>query len=176
MSRELIRRYPLVRSAGLKALRTWHLIRRPGKLFATLWYRLRLGHCGRNVDFETRMVIRNPRLISIGNGCSFSAYVVLDAHDRITIGDNCMFALRVTVATATHDHKHTPMNATFTTRPVTIGSDVWFGVGATILPGVVIGDGAVIGAHALVNRDVPPRAIVGGVPARVLKMRDVEGA
>jgi acetyltransferase-like isoleucine patch superfamily enzyme len=173
--KELVRRHPRVRAAGRAALRTWHLVRRPAKLLATVWYRLRLGHCGRNVDFETRMVVRNPHLISIGDGCSFSAYVVLDAHDRITIGDNCMFALRVTVATATHDHRQTPMNATFTTRPVVIGSDVWFGVGSTVLPGVVIGDGAVIGAHALVNRDVPPGAIVGGVPARVLRMRGVEG-
>ena len=174
MSMAMVRRYPRVRAAGLTALRMWHLVRRPAKLFATIWYRIRLGHCGRNVDFETDMIIRNPHLVSIGNGCSFSSYVVLDAHDRITVGDNCMFALRVTVSTATHDHTKTPMNSTMLTRPVVIGSDVWLGVGATILPGVTIGDGAVVGAHALVNRDVPPRAIVGGVPARVIRMREVD--
>lgn len=54
---------------------------------------------------------------------------------------------------------------------VVIGNDVWIGFGATILSGVTVGDGAVIGARALVSKDVPPYAIVGGVPAKVLKHR-----
>jgi chloramphenicol O-acetyltransferase type B len=54
---------------------------------------------------------------------------------------------------------------------VVIGNDVWVGFGATILSGVTIGDGAVIGARALVAKDVPPYAIVGGVPAKVIKYR-----
>lgn len=54
---------------------------------------------------------------------------------------------------------------------VRIGNDVWIGNGATILSGVTIGDGAVIGARALVTKDVPPYAIVGGNPARLLRMR-----
>ena len=118
------------------------------------------------------MIIRNPRKVSIGDRCSFGALVVLDAHDRITIGNDCMFAVRVTVSTATHDYGNTPMNSVTLTRPVIIGNDVWLGVGATVLPGVTIGDGAVIGAQALVTKDVPPRAIVVGVPARVVKYRD----
>jgi virginiamycin A acetyltransferase len=54
---------------------------------------------------------------------------------------------------------------------IVIGSDVWIGYEAVILQGVTIGDGAIIGARAVVTRDVPPYAIVGGVPAKVLKMR-----
>jgi acetyltransferase-like isoleucine patch superfamily enzyme len=49
---------------------------------------------------------------------------------------------------------------------------VWIGYGASILRGVTIGDGAVIGTHAVVTKDVPPNAIVGGVPAKVIRMRD----
>lgn len=52
-----------------------------------------------------------------------------------------------------------------------VGSDVWFGDGATIMAGVTIGDGAVIAAGAVVTKDVPPYAIVGGVPAKVIKYR-----
>lgn len=54
---------------------------------------------------------------------------------------------------------------------VHIGHDVWIGCNATILRGVTVGCGAVIGANALVNKDVPPYAIVGGVPARIIKYR-----
>ena len=63
------------------------------------------------------------------------------------------------------------MRATTVTKPVVIGNDVWFGVGATVLPGITIGDGAVIGSHALVTKNVPPYAIVVGVPARIHKYR-----
>jgi acetyltransferase-like isoleucine patch superfamily enzyme len=54
---------------------------------------------------------------------------------------------------------------------VSIGNDVWIGYGATIIGDVSIGDGAIIGAHALVVDDVPPYAVVGGVPAKVIKYR-----
>lgn len=56
-------------------------------------------------------------------------------------------------------------------RDVIIGNDVWIGNGAMVLSGVSVGDGAIVAAGAVVNRDVPPYAIVGGVPARVLKYR-----
>ncbi len=54
---------------------------------------------------------------------------------------------------------------------VTIGHDVWIGHGATVLPGVTVGNGAVIGAGAVVSKDVPPYAIVGGVPAHLIRER-----
>lgn len=166
--------YPRLQRLARALLRAARFVSHPRSLFTHLWYRLVLGHCGRNCDFARHMIIRNPRKVSIGDRCTFSAFVVLDAHDRITIGNDCMFALRVSVSTATHDYANTPMNSRTLTRPVVIGNDVWFGVGATVLPGVTIGDGAVVGAQALVTKDVPPRAIVVGVPARVVKYREQE--
>ena len=57
------------------------------------------------------------------------------------------------------------------TRPVRIGNDVWIGLGAFVKGGVTIGDGAIVAAHAVVTKDVPPYAIVGGVPAKVIRYR-----
>ena len=56
-------------------------------------------------------------------------------------------------------------------KPIKIGNDVWIGANAVILDGVAIGDGAIIGAGAVVNKDVPPYAIVGGVPAKIIRYR-----
>jgi maltose O-acetyltransferase len=145
---------------------------RPMLGFYTLLYLFRLKKCGVPVEFTTTMIINNPRNIEIGTGCTFSNLVILDGHDRITIGDNCMFANRVTIATATHDYTVDPMNSRIITKSVTIKNNVWMGVGATILPGVTIGEGAVIGSMSLVTKDVPARAIVMGVPARVIKFRE----
>lgn len=55
------------------------------------------------------------------------------------------------------------------TQPVTIGDHIWIGARTNVLNGVTVGDGAVVAAGSLVTRDVPPRALVGGVPARVLR-------
>ena len=53
--------------------------------------------------------------------------------------------------------------------PIHIGSDVWFGARVTVVPGITIGDGAIIGAGSVVTKDVPARTVVAGVPARVIR-------
>jgi maltose O-acetyltransferase len=57
-------------------------------------------------------------------------------------------------------------------KKITIEKDVWIGAQAVILPGVTVGEGAVVGAGAVVTKDVPPFAIIGGAPARIIRMRD----
>jgi acetyltransferase-like isoleucine patch superfamily enzyme len=147
------------------------LCRRPRLLLFTVYYMLRLKRCGELVSFSSTMIIRNPSNISIGSRCSFSNFVILDGHDRIEIGDDCMFANGVCIATATHDYDVDPMNSTQITAPTIIRDNVWIGIGATILHGVTIGEGSVVGAMSLVTRDVTPRTIVAGVPAGVIRQR-----
>lgn len=171
MLRTFLRQHPKLK---LMVWNAWCAVRplfRPCHSLFTIYYRLRLKKCGKKVDFSTTMIIRNPRNIEIGDFCSFSNFVILDGHDRITIGSNCMFANNSVIATATHDDRMDPMNSVMLKRPVVIGNNVWFGIGATVLPGLIIGDGAIIGARALVTRNVPPRAVILGVPGRITRIR-----
>jgi acetyltransferase-like isoleucine patch superfamily enzyme len=115
--------------------------------------------------------------ISIGNNVTFNPDCHVACISKIEIGDNCLFASRVFISD--HNHGDTTikmMNIPPAERPltssgsVTIGKNVWVGEGAAILSGVTIGDNAIIATNAVVTKDVPKNAIVGGVPARILKI------
>lgn len=89
----------------------------------------------------------------------------------IRIGDNCMLAPGVHIYTATHPLDATERNSGLEYgKSVTIGHNVWIGGRAVINPGVTIGDNAVIASGAVVTKDVPANAVVGGNPAKIIKM------
>ncbi|PVU96094.1 hypothetical protein BB560_005828 [Smittium megazygosporum] len=95
--------------------------------------------------------------------------VILDCA-KVTIGDCVMFGPNVQIYTASHPIEAKARNSGFELAyPITIGNNVWVGGGAIILPGVNIGDGAVIAAGAVVTKDVPPNVVVGGNPAKFIK-------
>ena len=108
--------------------------------------------------------------IEIGDGVVLSRGVHLVAYDRIEIGAGSMIGEYASLRDANHafgdgqDLRHAGHRA----RPIRLGRNVWIGRGATVLAGVSIGDAAVIGANAVVTRDVAPGTVVGGVPARRL--------
>ena len=91
----------------------------------------------------------------------------------VTIGDGCMFGPGVTISAVTH-----PVNAIrrrgriAQAKPVTIGNDVWLGANVLVMPGVTIGDNVVVGAGAVVTRDIPSNSLAMGVPARVARRLD----
>lgn len=95
----------------------------------------------------------------------------------VRIGDDCLISQYVTIVATNHtvDSSELVTRAPwdYTNAGVTIGNGVWIGAGATILPGVTIGDGAIVSAGAVVTQDVAAGAIVGGVPAKVLRFRKV---
>lgn len=124
-----------------------------------------------NYTYLQGVNIVNPVNVSIGNNCSFGGKVQLQAYDKIEIGDNCMFAYGAVLVTATHDLNIYPMNLSFIKKPISIGSNVWVGTNALILPGVTVGDNAVIGAGAVVTKDVDKNSVVAGVPAKIIKYK-----
>ena len=88
----------------------------------------------------------------------------------IRIGDNCMIAPGVHIYTATHPIQAEERKAGVEYgKPVTIGNNVWIGGRAVINPGVTLGDNAVIASGAVVTKDVPAGAVVGGSPAKIIK-------
>ncbi len=114
--------------------------------------------------------------IVCGNAVNIGSYTRIASHERIEIGDSTLIASFVYIGAGNHrfDSVEQPvMEQEMQCRGgVQIGTNVWIGTRATILDGVKIGKDAIIGAHALVRDDVPERAIVAGVPARVIRYRE----
>jgi acetyltransferase-like isoleucine patch superfamily enzyme len=112
--------------------------------------------------------------IRIGRNCLISEFTVLRGQGGITIGDNVYTSPHVQIVAVGHvfdDTARPIVEQGITARGVVIEDDVWLGSGAIVLDGVRVGRGAVVAAGAVVTEDVPPRAVVGGVPARVLRER-----
>jgi acetyltransferase-like isoleucine patch superfamily enzyme len=105
----------------------------------------------------------------MGKNSVINAKCRLDNRGGIVIGDNVSISQEVVILTADHDVS----TSDFAGRslPVKIDNYVWIGTRVTILPGVSIGEGALIAAGAVVTKDVLPYSIVAGVPAKVIKMR-----
>ncbi len=132
-----------------------------------------LGRCGSH--FQINQPFRCDYGCNISIGENFFANFNLTILDEATVsfGDNVFIGPNVSIYTACH-----PLQADLRdtgvewAEPVTVGNSVWIGGSATILPGVTVGDRAVIGAGSVVTRDVAPGTVVTGNPARYLKMAD----
>jgi acetyltransferase-like isoleucine patch superfamily enzyme len=112
--------------------------------------------------------------VTLGRNVSFGGNVFLFGTASIRIGDNTMIGVNTIVHTSTHDYDYHPMWSHRIDRPVEIGKHVWIGAGAIIMPGIKVGDYAVVGAGSVVTGHVPSCAIVAGNPARIMKYRDIE--
>lgn len=95
---------------------------------------------------------------------------------RITIGDNFHSAVGLRILTQSHNYngEALPYDRTVVIKNVSIGDNVWIGMDVLILPGVEIGEGAIIQAGAVVSKSIPALAIAGGNPAQVIRFRDAE--
>lgn len=137
----------------------------------------RLATVGKKTKLHPTVLLREAERIIIGDYCLINHNNVLQAGKKnafIKIGNYVHTGPGVMMFA--YNHSFDDLNVPSITQDyydgeILVGDDVWIGAGTIILPGVTIGTGAVIAAGSVVNKDVPPYAVAGGVPARVLKMR-----
>lgn len=132
--------------------------------------KMQLKSVGGQTNFLMGLEIRKGKNISIGNNCVINKKVLLDGRGgKLIVGNNVDIAQETNIWTLehdVHDDNHRDSGA-----DVIIEDYVWIASRVTILPGVRIGRGAVVASCAVVNKDVPPMAIVGGVPAKIIGER-----
>ena len=173
----LLWRY-LWRRALTGAGRRWHT---DGLLFLGRGLQIQIGKRGR---------LRFGRFVWVGDGTKIRCHegeviigdktvlgqeCTISAYQRVEIGRECVIADRVMMIDFDHgvvDVERPIRLQGIYKRDVVVGNNVWIGYGACILRGVTIGDNAVVGTSAVVTRDVPANAVVAGVPARLIRMRE----
>jgi acetyltransferase-like isoleucine patch superfamily enzyme len=114
-------------------------------------------------------------VVEIGDKTVFGQECTISAYQRVRIGEQCVIADRAMFIDFDHGVSEVdrPIRVQgIYKRDTVVGSNVWVGYGACVLRGVRVGDNSIIGTNAVVTKDVPANAVVGGVPARVLRMRD----
>ena len=120
-----------------------------------------------------------PEGVRIGRNVSINENVFLDGFGGLEIGDDCRIAHGCSFISEDHvfDDPDTPIRLQGKRAgAIVLGRDVWLGCGVRVLRGVRIGDGCVVGAGAVVTRDLPPLSLAVGVPARVVGRRGDHGA
>ena len=138
--------------------------------------RLVLPRFGERNEIDSRVYIGDGSDVSIGSRCQINRGCRLN---RVSIGDYVMLGPEVFVIGQLHktDDVVVPMvdQGEYTKEPTSIDDDVWVGARAVIMPGVRVGKGSIVGAGAVVTRDVDPYTIVGGVPAKLIRRRQSSG-
>ena len=141
------------------------------------YWKIRFKKCGKDFLCCSGVKIHGAKRISIGNNVRIGENSYINGRGGITIGNNVKFGPQVFIWTWNHNYcapKKLPYDDVDIAKPVIIGDNVWIGAKSSIIPGVTVGDGAVIAMCAVVTKDVPPCAVVGGNPAKILKYRNIE--
>lgn len=143
-----------------------------GRIFVTGTRHICIGkQCRLGTDTELRTMekgkIHLGHHIRINRGCTFVSYSEISIQDYAIIGEF------VSIRDANHGmSRRGPMRfQPHTSKPIRIERDVWIGRGTCILPGVIIGEGSVIGANSVVKQSIPPYSVAAGIPAKIMKER-----
>lgn len=158
-----------VAGAGARLQSSLWVGRLPVRMLRHRLYR-RMGlELGAGAQVHHGLELWDARQVRIGEGSVIGFDAILDGRRGISIGRHVNISSEVAIWTLQHDHSDPDFGAGG--GAVTIGDRAWLSFRATILPGVSVGEGAVVAAGAVVTRDVPAYAIVAGVPARVIGER-----
>lgn len=133
---------------------------------------LLMKHFGKSNSIYRNVDLRSPYRISVGEHTNINKRCVLDGRGGLTIGSNVDIAQDTYIWTEQHDYNSPTYRSIC--KEVIIDDYVWLASRATVLPGVHIGRGAVVASGAVVTKDVPPLAIVAGVPAKIIGYRKEE--
>jgi putative colanic acid biosynthesis acetyltransferase WcaF len=161
----------------LKWLIVWRLFINPFPYFIgkgwRIWLTTKFGlkHNGR-VAIYPNVQIWAPWNVEMGSSVAIDSNVNLYSAAKIIIGTKVAISREAFICTASHDINYA--NCPLITAPITISDGVWIGARATILPGITIGEGAIVAANAVVTKNVPAWAVVVGNPAKIIKYRKVE--
>lgn len=132
-------------------------------------------HLGKRANIYSDVLIQGSGEIHLGERSFIGSFSTIGCNEKIMIGKNVMIAQSVSIRDTDHgfDDLIKPMiDQGITTAPIMINDNVWIGHGAIITKGITINSGAIIGANAVVTKDVPKNAIVGGVPAKLIRYRE----
>ncbi len=158
-----MRRIQRFKTPGRNSMRYWYKLTPPYKVF----WNFAVISLSRFIPFLSlkNFILRIFLGIQIGKGTSIGLMVMFDIlrPELISIGDDSIIGYNATILC------HEFLLREYRLGRVEIGSGVLIGANVTILPGVRVGDGAVISASSLVNSDIPPNSFAGGVPAKILK-------
>lgn len=141
----------------------------------SLFLRLVGAKVGKRVTYYPWVWIGSGRKLIVGDDVDFAVGVVVTTDGGVTIGDRVLIGYGSKIMSRNHripPNRGRIFGAGHDAAPVVIEDDVWIGANCSILPGVTVGEGAVVAAGAVVTKSVAPFTIVGGVPARVLRERD----
>lgn len=137
--------------------------------------RNKLGHIGTNSYFTPKVSIVNPQNVFIGNNSYVNGgELFAGSKSKITIGNDCLISYYVHIRCVSHNIDSQDMlirEQGHWEGDITIGNNCWIGYGAQIMPGIKIGDNSVIGAGAVVTKNVEENSVVGGVPAKLIRKR-----
>jgi acetyltransferase-like isoleucine patch superfamily enzyme len=115
-----------------------------------------------------RVIVNPNATLAIGSGTFFMDGSSILCYEAITVGPRCAISWNASILD-TDIHKISQNEGSSRTAPVSIGSDCWIGINATVLKGTRLGDGSVVAAGAVVTRETPQQSLVAGVPARVVR-------
>ncbi|MFH1048217.1 MAG: acyltransferase [Patescibacteria group bacterium] len=144
-----------------------------GKMRANFWKTF-FFRMGKDCYIMSACHIGSPRGISFGKNVTVNHHTNISGHAKLIIGNYVMIGPNCNIITANHgygDDKKPMMFQDLSYGSVEIEDDVWLGANVVVLPNIKIGRGSIVGANAVVTKNVEPYSIVGGVPAKLIKYR-----